>query len=157
MIVSLNEKEEIVMSVEKKVAYLKGLAEGLNISENTAEGKMLRAIVDTLGVIADELEGVDEELKQLNEYVEEVDGDLMELEEDFYEDDCDCDDCCDCDDDDCDDDCDCCCDDCDDCDDDEFDYDEYECPQCHEIVSFSGDFAESELVCPNCGASLLEK
>ena len=53
------------MSVEKKVAYLKGLAEGLNISENTAEGKMLRAIVDALGVIADELEGVDEELFRL--------------------------------------------------------------------------------------------
>ena len=107
--------------------------------------------MDTLGAIADDLEGVDEELVQLNEYVEEVDSVLMELEEDFYDDD-DCD--CDCD---CDEDCDCCCEDCDCDEDDEFDYDEYECPHCHELVSFSGDFAENELVCPSCGGSLVEK
>lgn len=153
------------MSIEKKVSYLAGLAEGLEISEKTPEGKMLLAIVDILDDMA-------EELKDVKEYTEELDDDLLELEEYVYDDD-DCD-CCDydrcdgcecdgdCDDCDCEDDCDececgddgCCCDDCDDCDDDEFDYVEYECPKCHELVSFSGDFADDELVCPNCGEKL---
>lgn len=158
------------MSIEKKVSYLAGLAEGLEISEKTPEGKLLLAIVDILDDMA-------EELKDVKEYTEELDDDLLELEEYVYDDDdCDCDDCCDydrcdgcecdgdCDDCDCEDDCDececgddgCCCgcDDCDECDDDEFNYVEYECPKCHELVSFSGDFADDELVCPNCGEKL---
>ncbi|MBR2860483.1 MAG: hypothetical protein IKB86_01435 [Clostridia bacterium] len=164
------------MSVEKKVAYLKGLAEGLKISEDSNEGKLLLAIIDTLDYIACDLEEVDEELTQLNEYIEEVDNDLLEVEEIIFDDeddccdcdcccddDCDCDcDCCDCDDCDCDCccdddcDCDCCCDDDCDCDcDDEFEYQEYQCPNCNEFICFSGDFAEEELVCPKCNAKLL--
>ncbi len=164
------------MSVEKKVAYLKGLAEGLDIKADTNEGKLLLAIIDTLDYIACDLEGFDEELTQLGEYVEELDSDLLEVEElifDDEDDDCDCDCCCDddydcdccCDDDDCDCDCccdddcdcDCCCDDddCDCCDD--FEYEEYDCPNCKETISFSGEFAEDELVCPNCGEKLAKK
>ena len=142
------------MSVEKKVSYLLGLAEGLNINKDTAEGKLLLAIIDTLEEMSDEFENINDELDSLNDYIEEVDDGLMELEEDFYDDDCNCG-CCDCDDD-----CDCGCCDCDcgccDCDDDEFEYDEYQCPACNEIVSFSGDFEEEELVCPACGAKLKE-
>ena len=131
------------MSIEKKVSYLAGLAEGLEISEKTPEGKLLLAIVDILDDMA-------EELKDVKEYTEELDDDLLELEEYVYDDDdCDCDDCCDydrCDGCECDGDCDDC-----DCED---DCDEYECPKCHELVSFSGDFADDELVCPNCGEKL---
>ena len=94
------------MSVEKKVQYLKGLADGLDIKGDTKEGKLLLAIIDTLSSIANELEDVDDELTQLGEYVEELDNDLLEVEEYLYDDDDDCDcHCCDCD---CDDD-DCCC------------------------------------------------
>lgn len=161
------------MSLEKKVSYLAGLAEGLDISKKTPEGKLLLAIIETL-------EDMAEEINSVGEYVDELDDDLLELEEYVYDDDdCDCDDCCDCDDDcdccdydrcdgcecdgdcddcDCEDDCDececgddgCCCCDCDD----EFDYVEYECPNCHKTISFSGDFADDELVCPDCGAKL---
>ena len=145
------------MSVEKKVSYLKGLAEGLNISADTPEGKLLLAIVDTLQEIGDEIEGIDEELVQLNDYVEELDNDLMEVEEDLYEDDDEddewCDGDCDCCDEDCeyrDEDCECCDDECDE----DFSYEEYEGPKCHEFVSFSGEFAPDELVCPNCGEKL---
>ena len=138
------------MSVEKKVSYLLGLAEGLNINKDTAEGKLLLAIIDTLEEISDEFEEVNEELDALNEYIEEVDDGLMELEEDFYDDDdCDCG-CCDCDDD-----CDCC-----DCEDDELeeiDYDEYQCPACGEFVCFDGEFDDEDYVCPACGAKLIEE
>ena len=36
------------MTVTEKVAYLKGLAEGLGIEEDSKEGKLLKAVMDGL-------------------------------------------------------------------------------------------------------------
>ncbi|NMA25835.1 MAG: hypothetical protein GX936_09245, partial [Clostridiales bacterium] len=44
------------MTVLEKAAYLKGLAEGLNLDTETKEGKLISAIIDTLADIADELD-----------------------------------------------------------------------------------------------------
>ena len=44
------------MGISEKVAYLKGLMEGLNIDEQTNEGKLFTAIVDVLDEIALEIE-----------------------------------------------------------------------------------------------------
>ena len=40
------------MTVTEKVAYLKGLAEGMAIDENSKEGKLLKAITDVLADLA---------------------------------------------------------------------------------------------------------
>ena len=88
------------MSVENKVNYLKGLAEGLQIDESTKEGKLLLAIIDVLDEIAFEMDDLDEEIVQLGDYVEELDTDLLEVEEYLYDDDdedCGCGCGCDCD------------------------------------------------------------
>ena len=88
------------MNISEKVAYIKGLAEGLNCDD-----KVVSAILDVLGDIANAIGGLKEDTEYLESYIEEIDEDLGALEEDYYEideDDCDC---CDCDDDDCD-----CCD-----------------------------------------------
>lgn len=70
----------------EKAAYLKGLAEGLDIDNSTKEGKLLNAMLDVITDMADELEMLDE--KQ---------DDMLDLISDIScEDDCDC---CDCDDD----------------------------------------------------------
>ena len=90
------------MSVSEKVAYLKGLLEGLDIDTDKKEGKLLAAIIDTLGEVADELDDLGADVDELNDYIEEVDEDLGDVEEFVY--DLDDDDCCD-------DDCDCCDDD----------------------------------------------
>ena len=66
------------MSISEKVAYLEGLAEGLALDTETKEGKLLAAIVDVLGEIAEELEEIVEEQADLEEGLEGfsiVDGD----------------------------------------------------------------------------------
>ena len=67
-------------NLSKKVGYLKGLMEGLDIDADTANGKLMAGIVDLLGELSDRVEVIDELLDDLNDYVESIDDDLAELE-----------------------------------------------------------------------------
>ena len=49
------------MGISEKVAYLKGLMEGMNLSADSNEGKLFRAIVDVLDEIALEVEDLTDE------------------------------------------------------------------------------------------------
>ena len=64
----------------KKVGYLKGLMEGMDLDHNTSNGKLLAGIVELLGELSDRVETMDELLDDLNDYVESIDDDLSELE-----------------------------------------------------------------------------
>lgn len=114
-------------SVKEKVAYLQGLAKGLDVSEETREGKLMLNILDVLDSLADEFEQVYEAQQELEEYVESIDEDLTCLEDEIYEDD-----------------------------DVIEDMVEVECPECHEIVTFGHDVLEDddavEVTCPSCGS-----
>ena len=66
--------------ISEKVAYLDGLADGLNIQEEK-EGKLLRGIIDALGAIAEALEEQDE---AMDDCIDEIYDEL---------DDCCCDEC----------------------------------------------------------------
>ncbi len=68
----------------EKVAYLKGLAEGLGVEESSKEGKLLLHVVDTLEEFADVLGDTIESQIELEEYVDFMDEDLAEIEEDIY-------------------------------------------------------------------------
>ena len=68
------------MNISEKVAYIKGLAEGLNVDD-----KVVNAILDVLADIANAVNGLKEDTEYLENYIEEVDEDLGALEEDFYE------------------------------------------------------------------------
>ena len=122
------------MELSKKVAYLKGLMEGLKIDDSTNEGKILTIMADIL-----------DEMSATVEDIDTLDEDLGEIEEIIYGDDDDDDDC-DCDDD-------CCCDD-------EYDDDEdamYECvcPNCGDTIMLDENIiADGSIDCPNCGESL---
>ena len=140
------------MSVSEKVAYLRGLMEGLDMDEDKKEAKLFNAIIEALDDVASELSDIDEDMEELADYIEELDEDLGDVEEFVYDLDDDCDCCCD------DDDCDCCCDDddcdCDCCCDDEDLY-EVECPACGEVICIDGCIVdEGEMDCPNCGEHL---
>ena len=127
------------MTLTEKVAYLKGLAEGLGIEDTTKEGKVLNAIIDLLEDITEEICEIEDGCDELMEQIDAVDEDLASLEDIIYEDD-----------DDCDCDCDCDCDDC--CDDEVY---EIECPVCNDIIYLDGEMLEEEgMVCPNCGTDL---
>ena len=43
------------MEITEKVAYLKGLMEGLTLDETKPEGKLLKAVVETLDEMANDL------------------------------------------------------------------------------------------------------
>ncbi len=64
----------------KKVGYLKGLMEGAAFDTDSANGKLMAAIVELLGDLSDRVEAIDESLEDLNDYVESIDEDLTELE-----------------------------------------------------------------------------
>ena len=64
----------------EKVAYLKGLAEGLGVSAETEQGKLMLAMIDTLEAFAQQHEEALEELRELQEYVEEIDNDVSDIE-----------------------------------------------------------------------------
>ena len=74
--------------LNEKVSYLKGLAEGLGIKEDTAEGKLLLAMLDVMQAISDEVEVVTAAQDELAEDVAE----LMEccsecLDDEYYDED----------------------------------------------------------------------
>ena len=121
------------MNISEKVAYIKGLAEGLSLDEATKEGKLLLAIIDILDDIAVEIDDVEEVISDLGDQIDAVDEDLSSLEEIIYDDeDCGCD--CGCEDD---------------------EVYEVECPNCNDIIYLDEDMlAEDGIDCPNCGTAL---
>ena len=58
-------------TLTSKIAYIKGLAEGLKISDETAEGKVLLKLIEAIDEIA---ESVDDLLDAHDELEEKVDG-----------------------------------------------------------------------------------
>ena len=130
------------MNTLERVAYLKGLAEGLNLDETTNEGKLLKAIIEVLGDMAEDAADLEDYVAELSEQVDAVDEDLSTLEEVVYEEFDDEDDC----------DCDCDCDCCGDWDDELYDV---TCPNCgEEIVIDEETLLDGGIDCPNCGEPL---
>lgn len=70
----------------QKVSYLQGLAEGLDITQETSEGKILLHIIDTLEEFADVLDDIAENQIELEEYVNFIDEDLADVEDELYDD-----------------------------------------------------------------------
>ena len=116
--------------INEKVAYTKGLVDGLELDQASNEGKVLVQVLDILEDIVDALDGITEAQEELEEYVEMVDDDLSDLEEFILDEDFS--------------------------DDDEFDFDEedyYEiiCPECGNIYITEFESFEINMVsCPVC-------
>lgn len=111
-------------NIKERIAYLQGLAQGLDMDESSKEGKVLAGIIDVLGEMADQLDDIEVAQTDLEEYVESIDEDLYDLEGEFFGDDPD------------------------------DDMVEVECPKCREIVCFDSDIVDDEdlieVTCPNC-------
>jgi DNA-directed RNA polymerase subunit RPC12/RpoP len=136
------------MTVSEKVAYLKGLAEGLKLDTETKEGKLISVIIDTLEDIALELEELNENALDIGDEIDALSDDLSDVEEVIFGDD---------DDDDEDDEDDACGEECGDeccCGDEECAY-EVTCPSCGEdIVIEESDLEKGSITCPKCGDKL---
>ena len=137
------------MTINEKAAYIKGLADGVELDTTTKEGKLIKALIDLVSDMTEAIDELAEDVDTALDYCEELDEDLGAVEEMLLDDECDCDCCCDDDDEfECDGDCDCCDEDCELCDEDYF---EVECPACGETICFDGSIDPEELACPACG------
>lgn len=132
------------MTNTEKVAYIRGLTEGLELDDNKKEVKVIKAIIELLEDMAGSVSDIENNIDDIADQLDAVDEDLGSLEEDFYEEEDDEDD----DEDDDDED--------DDEDDEEGDcYYEVTCPNCHETICLSEDIIEDgQMDCPNCGETL---
>lgn len=125
------------MTNTERVAYIRGLTEGLELDADKKEVKVINAIVDLLDDMALSLSELKEGCDDIADQLDAVDEDLGSLENDFYGDDEDGDD-----------------DDDDDLDDDDCYY-EVTCPACKETICLSKDIvSDGQIDCPSCGKSL---
>ena len=124
------------MSISKRVAYLKGLAEGLGIGEDTKEEKVLNVIIDILEDIALEVEDLQEDVLALDEDISELCEDIEDLEEMILEEDED--------------------DDLDDLEEEDHPlFFEVRCPSCKNEITIDEDvLALGAIDCPSCGEKL---
>lgn len=133
------------MTLTEKIAYIKGLTEGLKLDDEKSEVKVINAIVDLLDDMATTISNMEDSVEQAVYQVDELDESLSELEDVVYGDDC-------FDfghDDDCD------CDDCFDFDEDENVFYEVTCPTCGEEINVEEEILLcGETQCPNCGEIL---
>ncbi len=123
------------MDLLEKVAYLKGMLNGMDLDEDKKETRLITAIIDVLDDLAASLVDLEDETNEMCELIDILDEDLGEVEEAVF--DCDCD--CDC------------------CDEDDFDDEMYEvtCPTCGETLCVDEDMLdEGGMTCPACGESL---
>ena len=72
------------MKTSEKVAFIKGLMEGLSLDASKPETKVLNLMADVLEELAASNNALIEENIKLKEYVEEIDEDLGTLEEVVY-------------------------------------------------------------------------
>ena len=124
------------MEITEKVAYLKGLAEGMELNAEKKEGKLLLAIIDVLEDIALELSDIEDAQEELGEGLDAVSDDLEDVEDLLYGED----------------------------DEPEYELDDLgededcyatTCPTCEETIYFDESVLEDgQVVCPNCGEKL---
>ena len=69
------------MSISKRVAYLKGLAEGLNLGQGTKEEKILGVIIEILEDISGEMEDLQDDVLSLDGDIDQLCEDLQDLED----------------------------------------------------------------------------
>lgn len=126
-------------SLTDRTAYLRGLAEGMNLTKDKNENKLMLEMLSVMDDMAQKIAELEGDIAELDEYVESIDGDLSDMEEVLFGDE---DDCCDCDDE-----------DCEDCSFDENEELSIDCPHCGtpmQIKAADIDFDDSP-VCPKCG------
>ena len=117
------------MTISEKVAYLKGLAEGLNLdTEKSKEGKLISVMIGILEELAMSVEDLEENALNLGEEIDVLSDDLADVEDVVFDED-----------------------------EDDEDYDddwfEVECPTCGETLIIDDEaLADGEVECPKCGS-----
>ena len=73
------------MTISEKVAYLKGLAEGLNLdTEKSKEGKLISVMIGILEEIGLSIEDLEENAQALGEEIDVLSDDLADVESEVF-------------------------------------------------------------------------
>ncbi len=112
------------MTITEKVAYLKGLSEGLGIdTEKSKEGKLISAIIDVLEEVGLSIEDLESTTDELAEEMDAISDDLADVEDDLYGDE----------------------------DDEEDEFFQVECPNCGELLEIDEEALDLGVIqCPSC-------
>jgi len=116
------------MEISEKVAYLKGLADGLGLDKESKEGRIISVMIDILDDMAGSIEDIGEGIEIMGSQIDDIVDEL-----DFMDDDDD------------------------EFDDESLEGELYEvtCPNCQNIVYMDEQILdEGEMPCPNCGEIL---
>ena len=111
------------MTISEKVAYLKGLAEGLNLDvEKSKEGKLISVMIGILEEVGLSIEDLEENALALGEEIDALSDDLADVESVVYDED-----------------------------EEDDDFFEVECPNCGEPILIDDEaLAAGEVECPSC-------
>lgn len=117
------------MTISEKVAYLKGLAEGLNLDvEKSKEGKLISVIIGILEDLGLSVEDLEDSVQAIGDEIDAITDDLSEMEDAFCDEDSDDGDF-----------------------EDDDDFFEIECPKCEAKLIIDEDvLSAGEITCPNC-------
>ena len=70
--------------LSKEISYLRGYAQGLNISEKSEEGKVINRLLDVIDALVDEVEDLRISVDQMDSYMEDIEQDVDMLIDDVY-------------------------------------------------------------------------
>ena len=70
------------MKLSEKAAYLKGLADGLGLADETKQDRILRGTIDLLSEMSEKLEDLDDEVGNICGELDEIEGDIYEADDD---------------------------------------------------------------------------
>ena len=116
------------MNLTEKAAYIKGLAEGLELDADKKEVRVLKELLELVSEMATDVEDIGADMVELYDAFEELDRDLGVVEEEVFGDM-----------------------------EDLFAEDEYEivCPNCQETVVLNEEMLISgDVICPGCGEKI---
>lgn len=117
------------MNVTERVAYLRGLLEGMELDTDKKEGKLWVAVLAVLDELAESVHDLEQRNAELAAEVDELYEEVSKVEEDLLDDELS----------------------------DDFDDSLYQviCPTCNEIIYMDDDLlSEGSITCPACGEEL---
>ena len=120
-----------MMTVTEKAAYLKGLAEGLDLDADKPESKLIKAMIEVIDEMALSVSDLEDSMDMVVEQLDAVDEDLAEVEDYLFEEDDDYSEA------------------------EDGDYFEVECPACGETICLDESILTKDSIeCPACGETL---
>lgn len=71
-------------NLTERASYLRGMAEGMKLSRENDEQKLLLEMLELMGEMAEKINELDEDMGEMEAYVEDLDEDLADIEDTLF-------------------------------------------------------------------------